>query len=37
MADFEAHGFRGVIRKPYKIEEVGEILRRVISGATGPG
>jgi signal transduction histidine kinase/CheY-like chemotaxis protein len=37
MADFEAHGFRGVIRKPYKLEEVGETLRRVIAGATGPG
>ncbi len=31
MASYELYGFRDVITKPYKIERVGEILRRVMS------
>ena len=30
MADFEKHGFCGVIAKPYKMEELSEILKKVI-------
>jgi PAS domain S-box-containing protein len=31
MSDFRAHGFRGVISKPYRIEDLGETLRRVLT------
>ena len=31
MSDFRAHGFRAVISKPYRIEELGETLRRVLT------
>jgi PAS domain S-box-containing protein len=31
MADFRKYGFRGVIAKPYKIGELKEIVRRVIT------
>ena len=31
MSDFRAHGFRAVISKPYRIEELGETLRKVLN------
>ncbi len=30
MADFEAHGFVGVIPKPYEMRSLSEMLKRVI-------
>jgi CheY-like chemotaxis protein len=30
MAKFREYGFRGVIAKPYKIEELSGVLRRII-------
>jgi hypothetical protein len=30
MAEFEQYGFSGVIAKPYKISELGNILNQVI-------
>lgn len=30
MADYERFGFAGVVSKPYKIDELNEVLRRVI-------
>jgi len=35
MSHFEEYGFRDVITKPYKLDEVGRVLRRVLSGARG--
>ena len=32
MAEFGEHGFSGVVAKPYRIEELGEALRRTIAG-----
>jgi PAS domain S-box-containing protein len=32
MSNYKDHGFKDVIAKPYKIEELGEIVRRVIAG-----
>ncbi len=32
MANFAAHGFRGVIAKPYEIEDLRDTLQRVITG-----
>ncbi len=32
LADFDKHGFKDVIAKPYKTREVSEILHRVIAG-----
>jgi len=31
MSDFRAHGFLAVISKPYRIEDLGETLRRVLT------
>jgi PAS domain S-box-containing protein len=31
MSDFRAHGFRAVISKPYRIEELGKTLRRALT------
>ncbi len=33
MSNFEEYGFRDIITKPYKLDEVGRVLRRVLSGA----
>jgi signal transduction histidine kinase/CheY-like chemotaxis protein len=30
MADFQAHGFKGVIAKPYKVENLSEVIARVV-------
>ncbi|MBW2529421.1 MAG: PAS domain-containing protein [Deltaproteobacteria bacterium] len=30
MSDFAAHGFRGVVAKPYRARELAEVLRRVL-------
>ncbi len=32
MSDFRAHGFRAVITKPYRIEDLGETLLKVMTG-----
>ena len=32
MSDFEQAGFNGVVVKPYKVQELGETVRRVIEG-----
>jgi CheY-like chemotaxis protein len=31
MSDYRKYGFRGVVAKPYKIKELGEILYKVIT------
>ena len=36
MADFRKYGFSGVIAKPYKLNELGEALHKVIAGRTLP-
>jgi PAS domain S-box-containing protein len=33
MADFKKYGFRGVIAKPYRVEELSETLHKVIMGS----
>jgi two-component system, cell cycle sensor histidine kinase and response regulator CckA len=38
MADFRQHGFNGVILKPYRVEEIKQVLQQVLerpSGQTG--
>ncbi|MDH4162934.1 MAG: PAS domain S-box protein [Nitrospirota bacterium] len=30
MADFQAYGFKGMVSKPYRIRELGEVVARVI-------
>ncbi len=30
MADFQKHGFKGVVAKPYRIRDLGETLRKVL-------
>ena len=37
MSDFRAHGFRAVISKPYRIEDLGETLRSVLNGEQTQG
>ncbi len=32
MSDFRRYGFRGVIAKPYRVRELGEVLGSVVSG-----
>ena len=32
MAEFKSHGFRGVIAKPYRLEELGKVLHEVLNG-----
>ncbi|MEW6738724.1 MAG: GAF domain-containing protein [Nitrospirota bacterium] len=32
MSDFKKYGFRSVVAKPYKIQELSEILRKVLAG-----
>lgn len=32
MANFEQYGFRGVLTKPYRIEELSAVLHRVLAG-----
>ena len=36
MADPGKHGFRGVIAKPYRIREFGEVVDQVLSGGGAP-
>lgn len=33
MADFAAHGFSGVLRKPYRLAEVSAVLRSLVEGS----
>jgi hypothetical protein len=33
MADFKQYGFSGVITKPYEIEDLSELLYKVIKGS----
>jgi len=35
MADYGEHGFCGVVAKPYKIGELGEIIDRIMAGSGG--
>jgi DNA-binding NarL/FixJ family response regulator len=35
MSDYSAHGFCGVLKKPYRIEDVSEALRRVAGSKPG--
>jgi len=35
MASFREHGFQGVIQKPYKIQELGAVVGKVIRGEAG--
>jgi PAS domain S-box-containing protein len=40
LSDYKKYGFYGVIAKPYRLQELGEVLSRVIHGFTelpGPG
>ena len=32
LSNFEEYGFRGVVSKPYKVEQLSEVLHRVMSG-----
>jgi hypothetical protein len=32
MANFSAYGFKGVVPKPYRIEELSRVLHEVIEG-----
>jgi hypothetical protein len=32
MADYAAYGFREVIVKPYRISDLGKVLRKVLHG-----
>jgi hypothetical protein len=31
MAKFREHGFKGVVEKPYTIEELGRVLHEVVN------
>ncbi len=31
MGEYQQHGFKDVIEKPYRIEELGEVIHRVIA------
>ncbi|MSU22694.1 MAG: response regulator [Opitutus sp.] len=37
MADYRAHGFRGMVPKPYRLAEFARTLREVISDGVGGG
>jgi DNA-binding NarL/FixJ family response regulator len=37
MSDYKMHGFSGVVVKPYKIEELGTELRKVLNTVHGKG
>ncbi|MDA8082332.1 MAG: PAS domain S-box protein [Nitrospiraceae bacterium] len=34
MAEFRAHGFSGVIKKPFQVQELSEVLHRVLCGGS---
>ncbi|MFH1723866.1 MAG: PAS domain S-box protein [Elusimicrobiota bacterium] len=34
MSDFAAHGFSGMLAKPYRLEEVSELLSQVLGGSS---
>ena len=36
MAEPEKYGFSGIVEKPYRIEELGELLNRIIGGKNRP-
>jgi hypothetical protein len=36
LSDYRGHGFRGIVAKPYVIQELGEALFRVIQGKADP-
>jgi len=37
MADYREYGFRGVVVKPYRVEELSSVLHRVLSGRVENG
>ena len=37
MADFRSHGFAAVVPKPYRLEDLAEVVRRVLASVGGPG
>jgi hypothetical protein len=37
MADFKRFGFAGVVAKPYRLDELGEVLYKVITGNRSRG
>jgi len=36
MAEFRAHGFRGVLVKPYELNELSDLLRGILATPVGP-
>ena len=36
LTSWDRYGFRGVLKKPYRVQEMGELLKRVLSGAHPP-
>jgi CheY-like chemotaxis protein len=40
MADYASYGFAAVLAKPYRLEDIGEVLKKLLEGGaaiTGPG
>lgn len=35
MAEYERHGFSGIIIKPYRIRDIADVLQQTISRTTG--
>ena len=35
MANYRAHGFRGMVPKPYRLSDFARILREVMNGGSG--
>jgi Response regulator containing CheY-like receiver, AAA-type ATPase, and DNA-binding domains len=35
MSDYAKYGFKGVVAKPYKVEELGKVVHEVINGLKG--
>ncbi len=35
LSNYKKHGFSGMVAKPYRLQELGEVLSRVIQGGKG--